>query len=65
MAALLSYLLFAALLALVIVLAFGLITMARGGSGSSQRSNRLMRWRIALQLGALVLIALYLVFSTG
>ncbi len=63
MAALLSYLLFAALLALVIVLAFGVITMARGGS--SQRSNRLMRWRIALQLGALVLIALYLVFSTG
>lgn len=35
------------------VLFAGLISMARGGNGA--RSNRLMRWRVALQGAALLL----------
>jgi len=45
-----------------LVLAIGIVNMIRGGAGSPQRSQTLMRWRVGLQLFALVvaLIALYL-----
>ncbi len=39
------------------VLVFGMIGMVRGG-GDPLRSNRLMRWRVILQAGALVLVML-------
>ncbi len=39
------------------VLFAGLIGLARGG-GNPARSNRLMRWRVILQGGALLLFAL-------
>lgn len=41
------------------VLFAGLIGVARGG-GDPQRSNRLMRWRIILQAGALILFVIFL-----
>ena len=46
--------------AVLMVLLFGLINMARGGSMS--RSQTLMRWRVGLQFIAVVLLmtALYL-----
>ena len=49
--------------AVFVVLAFGVINMIRGG-GSPQRSQTLMRWRIALQLVAL-LIALAVIYVRG
>jgi len=45
-----------ALLAVATVLLMGLYNMARGGS--PQRSQILMRWRIGLQAGAVVLLLL-------
>ncbi len=41
------------------VLAAGLIGLARGG-GDPMRSNRLMRWRVLLQAGTLLLFMLLL-----
>lgn len=41
------------------VLFAGLIGLARGGN-DPYRSNRLMRWRVLLQAGTLVLFALLL-----
>jgi archaellin len=50
----------AAMIAVAIVLALGLINMAKGGSMST--SQKLMRWRVALQFLAIVIImtAIYL-----
>ncbi len=50
-----------ALIAVAVVLALGLLNMAVGGSAS--RSQTLMRWRIALQFLAIIIImaAIYLV----
>ena len=50
-----------ALIAVAAVLTLGLLNMAVGGSAS--RSQTLMRWRIALQFAAIVVImaAIYLV----
>ncbi len=45
-----------ALAAVVIVLLLGLTNMMRGGSPS--RSQNLMRWRVILQFGAIVLIVI-------
>jgi hypothetical protein len=45
------------MLATLGVLAAGMIGLARGG-GDPARSNRLMRWRVALQALTLVLFAL-------
>lgn len=54
-------LLIAAVVVFLVVLA-GFFNMVRGGPGAPQRSQILMRWRVGLQLFALVvaLIALYL-----
>jgi hypoxia induced protein len=51
----------AALIAVAAVLALGLLNMAVGGSAS--RSQTLMRWRIALQFLAIIIImaAIYFV----
>jgi hypothetical protein len=50
-----------ALIAVAVVLALGLLNMAVGGSAS--RSQMLMRWRIALQFLAIIIImaAIYFV----
>ena len=50
--------------AVFVVLAVGVINMIRGGAGSPQRSQTLMRWRVGLQLVAL-LIALVVVYARG
>jgi hypothetical protein len=50
--------------AVFVVLAVGVINMIRGGAGSPQRSQTLMRWRVGLQLVAL-LIALAVVYARG
>jgi Hypoxia induced protein conserved region len=41
------------------VLAAGLVGVARGG-GNPERSNRLMRWRVMLQAGAIAVFMLLL-----
>ena len=48
-----------AMLATLGVLLAGVLGMA-GGQGNSRRSNLLMRWRIGLQVLALVLFAILL-----
>ncbi len=45
---------FIAIIAVAVVLLMGLLNMARGGS--SQKSQKLMRWRIGLQAIALAVI---------
>lgn len=46
------------LLAVAGVLLAGLITMARGGDAAARRGNRLMGWRIRLQILAVILFVL-------
>lgn len=50
------YLLPVAIGAVAVVLLLGLVNMLRGGSPS--RSQMLMRWRVVLQLAAIVVIML-------
>ena len=52
-----------ALLAVVIVLGLGLLNMARGGS--PQRSQEFMRWRVILQLVALIVVMTALYFAAN
>lgn len=47
----------------VAVLAFGLITMARGGDFNRRWSNKLMRYRILFQFAALVIFAAILLIG--
>ena len=49
-----DYLLPLALGAVAVVLLLGLWNMLRGGSAS--RSQNLMRWRVVLQFGAIIII---------
>ena len=59
MTVLIAILLGLTMLAVLGVLFAGLIGVARGG-GNPERSNRLMRWRVALQAGAIALFMLLL-----
>lgn len=59
----LSILLAIALAAVVLVLIFGLIAMARGGEFNRKYGNKLMRARVALQAAAIVLFLLFVVAS--
>jgi len=45
-------------------LAFGLVSMVRGGEFNARNSNRFMRLRVFLQLAALVLIGIAFLFSS-
>ncbi len=54
-----------ALLAVLGVLMVGVVTMAKGGEFNSRHANRLMRLRVALQLGALVLIVIAFLARDG
>ena len=63
MSAVLFSLLPLALLAVVVVLGLGLWTMLRGNN--PQRSQKLMRWRVALQFVAVVLLMVAIYFTRG
>jgi hypothetical protein len=52
-----------ALAAVAIVLGLGLYNMARGGS--PERSQELMRWRVLLQLLALIIVMTALFFASS
>ena len=54
----LPILLILAMLATLGVLFAGLFAMARGGEFNRKHGNRLMRWRVALQATAVLLIGL-------
>ncbi|MEM7776802.1 MAG: twin transmembrane helix small protein [Pseudomonadota bacterium] len=57
------YLTFVASLAVLVVLGFGLFNLARAGTASL--SQQLMRWRIGLQLLAIVIIMAAVYFAKG
>lgn len=50
--------------AVAIVLLFGIGTFTKGGDFNRRHANRIMRWRLALQFIAVILIAAY-VFLRG
>lgn len=56
----LTILLAIALLSVVGVLGFGLVTLLRGGEFSRKYSNEAMRWRVLLQGIALIIFAIIL-----
>jgi hypothetical protein len=51
---------FAALGATVIVLILGILNMLLGKRGEAVRSNKLMQWRVAAQVTALILFTMIL-----
>ena len=58
-----KYIIIMALIAVAAVLTLGLLNMAVGGSAG--RSQKLMRWRIALQFAAIVIIMAAIYFATA
>ena len=63
MSAILPSLVPIALVAVVLVLGLGLVNMMRGGNPN--RSQMLMRWRVILQLSAVILVMASLYFAGG
>jgi len=63
MDSILPVLLVIALVVVLGVLFTGLVAMARGGEFNRKYGNRLMRWRVIAQAGALVILALAFLFS--
>jgi len=61
MSSILQYAVPIAIAAVTLVLFAGLWNMLRGGNPG--RSQRLMRWRVGLQFGAIILIMAALYFS--
>lgn len=53
-----------ALLALVVVLFWGIITMARGGEYNARWSNKIMRYRVVMQ-GIALLIFIVILLMAG
>lgn len=64
MGAALPYLILIAMVATVGVLAFGLVSMVRGGDFDARNSNRLMRLRVMFQFIAIVLLGIAFLFSS-
>jgi hypothetical protein len=64
MSSVLPILIALAVLATFGALAFGLISMARGGEFNARNSNRMMRLRVIMQAAALVLIGVAFLFSS-
>ena len=60
----LTVLLILLMVATLATLLIGMIGMVRE-SGDPMRSNRLMRWRVMLQAGALVVLALLMLMLRG
>lgn len=54
-----------ALVAITGVLLFGVFSMARGGEASRRYSNKMMRWRIALQLVAVLILVMIMASRNG
>ena len=54
-----------AMLATLGVLLFGLFSMARGGAFDRRNANRLMRWRVILQGGAVILFLILILVMRG
>jgi len=54
----------AVMAAVVVVLALGLGSFGRGGADGAKRSNRMMKWRLALQFVAIVLIVILIWIRT-
>ena len=52
-----------AMIGVVVVLGFGLVTMVGGKDVSGEKSNKLMWWRIYLQAGALAFFALVMALA--
>ena len=52
----------AALLAVLAVLFTGIVSMFRGGEFNRKYGNKLMRWRVALQALAVLLIVVFVFF---
>ncbi len=52
-----------AMVATLGALLFGVVTMARGGEGAAQRSNKFMRYRVLLQAVAIGLFALLMLLT--
>jgi len=65
MSSFLFILLIVTMLAVLGVLAMGLVGMARGGEFNAKYGNRLMWWRVRLQVLALILFALAVLSATG
>jgi len=45
-----------AVISVVVVLIYGVITMAKGGEGAHAKSNIIMRWRVGIQAIAILAI---------
>ncbi|MGL4412623.1 MAG: twin transmembrane helix small protein [Roseinatronobacter sp.] len=54
----------AASLVVLIVLAVGIGGFARGGEFNRKHGNRMMRWRIYAQFGAVVMIMIFVYFRS-
>ena len=54
-----------ALLAVLAVLMTGVLGMAKGGAFNRKYGNVLMRWRVALQGGAVLLILIAVLLARG
>ena len=54
-----------AMLAVLGVLGWGLVSMARGGGYNAVWSNRLMRWRVGLQALAIAIFVIIVLASSG
>lgn len=52
-----------AMVATLGALLLGVVTMARGGEGAAQRSNKFMRYRVILQAAAIGLFALLMLLT--
>ncbi len=60
-----TWVLFASLAAVAIVLTVGIVSMFRGGAFNARWSNRLMRMRVGFQLLAILLILAFAFFMQG
>lgn len=54
----------AASLVVLVVLAVGIGGFARGGEFNRKHGNRMMRWRIYAQFGAVVMIMIFVYFRS-
>jgi len=55
-----------ATVAVAIILLFGIGTFTKGGDFNRRHANKIMRWRLAAQFVAVILIAAFVIFrGTG
>ena len=60
----LPILLAVSLAAVMLVLIVGVIAMARGGEFNRKYGNKMMRWRVAIQAFAVVLIVIFVIAAS-